>query len=59
MKNINTLSCSKCGIRVAPTCSKCEKTVDFAVVANGCLVQITKCDECFNTPIVRDVCQQN
>ena len=58
MKNINTASCSKCGMTLSSTCSKCNKTVDFSQIENGCLVQITKCDDCSNTPIVKDVCQQ-
>ena len=58
MENLNTASCSKCGLTLASTCSKCNKTVDFAKTESGCLVQITKCDDCSNTPIVKDVCQQ-
>jgi hypothetical protein len=58
MENLNTASCSKCGMTLASTCSKCNKTVDFAKAESGCLVQITKCDDCSNTPIVKDVCQQ-
>jgi hypothetical protein len=58
MNNINTASCSKCGMTLSSTCSKCNKTVDFSQIKNGCLVQITKCDDCSNNPIVKDVCQQ-
>ena len=47
MENLNTANCSKC-----------NKTVDFTKAESGCLVQITKCDDCSNTPIVKDVCQQ-
>tara|TARA_B100001093_G_scaffold167465_1_gene160089 strand:- start:288 stop:467 length:180 start_codon:yes stop_codon:yes gene_type:complete len=58
MNNINTVSCSKCGMTLDSTCSKCDKAVDFSQTDNGCLALITKCDDCSNTPIVKDVCQQ-
>ena len=42
----------------ASTCSKCDRTVDVKVLDDGCIVQITKCGDCANIPVIKDVCSQ-
>ena len=32
--------------------------VDVKVLDDGCLVQLTKCGDCANIPVIRDVCSQ-
>ena len=40
------------------TCSKCDRKVDVKVLDDGCLVQLTKCGDCANVPVIKDVCSQ-
>ena len=51
-----TYNCKKCGLTLASTCSKCDKVVDIKVLDDGCLVQITKCTDCANVPVIKDIC---
>ena len=51
-------NCKKCGLTISSTCSKCEKVVDVEVLDDGCIVQRTKCSDCANTPIIKDICVQ-
>ena len=44
---------------VSSICSKCNKEVEVSQLADGCVVQITKCVECTNTPVIKDVCVEN
>ncbi len=55
MENYN---CKKCGLTISSTCSKCDKIVDVQVLDDGCIVQKTKCLDCANTPVIKDVCEQ-
>ena len=55
---IQNYNCKKCGLTIASKCSKCEKTVDVKVLNDGCIVQVTKCVECANVPVIKDVCAQ-
>ena len=48
-------NCKKCGLTIASTCSKCER-VYVKVMDDGCLVQITKCGDCANVPVIKDIC---
>ena len=41
---------------MSSTCSKCDRVVDVKVLDDGCLVQITKCSDCANTPVIKDIC---
>ena len=59
MENLQTISCPKCDLSVSSICSKCNKEVAVSQLADGCVVQITKCVECTNTPVIRDVCVEN
>ena len=59
MENLQTLSCPKCDLSVSSICSKCNKEVEVSQLADGCVVQNTKCVECTNTPVIRDVCVEN
>tara|TARA_B100000676_G_C17243755_1_gene419958 strand:+ start:71 stop:247 length:177 start_codon:yes stop_codon:yes gene_type:complete len=52
----NTYSCKKCGMSLTSTCSKCDRVVDVKQLSGGCLVQITKCADCANTPVIKDIC---
>ena len=52
-------SCKKCGLTVSSICSKCDRVVDVKVLDNGCIVQKTKCSDCANVPVIKDVCSQN
>ena len=45
MENIQTISCPKCDLTVSSVCSKCSKEVEVSKLADGCVVQITKCAE--------------
>ena len=51
-------NCKKCGLTVSSICSKCDRVVDVKVLDNGCIVQQTKCDDCANVPVIKDVCSQ-
>ena len=35
-----------------------SKVVDVKVLDNGCIVQQTKCGDCANVPVIKDVCSQ-
>ena len=59
MKNAQTISCPKCDLSVSSICSKCNKEVEVSQLADGCVVQITKCVECTNTPVIKDICAEN
>ena len=52
-------SCKKCGLTVSSICSKCDRVVDVKILDNGCIVQKTKCSDCANVPVIKDVCSQN
>ena len=32
--------------------------VDVKVLNDGCIVQVTKCGDCANIPVIKDVCSQ-
>ena len=51
-------NCKKCGLTVSSICSKCDRVVDVKVLDNGCIVQQTKCGDCANVPVIKDVCAQ-
>ena len=51
-------NCKKCGLTISSTCSKCNKIVDVEVLDDGCIVQKTKCVDCANIPVIKDVCSQ-
>ena len=51
-------NCKKCGLTIASVCSKCDRGVDVKVLEDGCIVQQTKCGDCANTPVIKDVCVQ-
>ena len=36
----------------------CDKIVDVEVLDDGCIVQKTKCLDCANAPVIKDVCEQ-
>ena len=55
---IENFNCKKCGLTISSTCSKCDKIVDVEVLDDGCIVQKTKCLDCANIPVVKDVCVQ-
>ena len=59
MENLQTISCPKCDLSVSSICSKCNKEVEVSQLAEGCVVHITKCVECTNTPVIKDVCVEN
>ena len=54
----DNFNCKKCGLTISSTCSKCNKVVDVEVLDDGCIVQKTKCEDCANIPVIRDVCSQ-
>ena len=56
MENVQNISCPKCNLTVSSVCSKCNKEVELSQLADGCVVQITKCADCTNTPAIKDVC---
>ena len=57
---IENYNCKKCGLTISSKCSKCSKTVDVEVLDDGCIVQKTKCNDCANIPVIKDIClQQN
>ena len=51
-----TYNCKKCGLTISSTCSKCDRVVDIKVMDDGCLVQTTKCSDCANVPVIKDIC---
>jgi len=51
-----TYNCKKCGLTISSTCSKCDRVVDVKVMDDGCLVQTTKCSDCANVPVIKDIC---
>ena len=53
-----TYNCKKCGLTISSQCSKCERVVDVKVLDDGCIVQSTKCAECANTPVIKDICEK-
>ena len=53
---IENHNCKKCGLTISSTCSKCDKIVDVEVLDDGCIVQKTKCVDCANAPVIKDVC---
>ena len=55
---VENYNCKKCGLTISSTCSKCEKIVDVEILDDGCIVQKTKCGDCANTPIIKDICIQ-
>ena len=55
---VENYNCKKCGLTISSTCSKCNKVVDVEVLDDGCIVQKTKCGDCANTPVIKDVCSQ-
>ena len=55
---VENYNCKKCGLTISSTCSKCEKIVDVEVLDDGCIVQKTKCGDCANTPVIKDICIQ-
>ena len=55
---IENYNCKKCGLTISSTCSKCDKIVDVEVLDDGCIVQKTKCLDCANAPVIKDVCEQ-
>ncbi len=56
--DIQNYNCKKCGLTITSVCSKCDKVVDVKVLDNGCIVQQTKCGDCANVPVIKDVCSQ-
>ena len=51
-----TYNCKKCGLSISSTCSKCDRVVDIKVLDDGCIVQTTKCSDCANVPVIKDIC---
>ena len=58
LMQIENYNCKKCGLTISSTCSKCDKIVDVEVLDDGCIVQKTKCLDCANAPVIKDVCEQ-
>ena len=56
--DIQNYNCKKCGLTIASKCSKCDRTVDVKVLNDGCIVQVTKCGDCANIPVIKDVWSQ-
>jgi hypothetical protein len=59
MDNVQIISCPKCDLTISSICSKCNKEVEVSKLDDGCVVQITKCVECTDTPVIKDVCTEN
>ena len=55
---VENYNCKKCGLTISSSCSKCNKTVDIEVLDDGCIVQKTKCSDCANVPVIKDICSQ-
>ncbi len=53
---LETYNCQKCGLTISSTCSKCHRVVDVKKLDDGCIVQVTKCADCANTPVIKDIC---
>ena len=53
---MDTYNCKKCGLSISSTCSKCDRVVDVKVLDDGCIVQTTKCSDCANIPVIKDIC---
>ncbi len=51
-------NCKKCGLTISSTCSKCDRVVDVEILDDGCIAQKTKCRDCANIPVVKDICVQ-
>ena len=51
-----TYNCKKCGLSISSTCSKCDRVVDIKVLDDGGIVQTTKCSDCANVPVIKDIC---
>ena len=58
LMQIENFNCKKCGLTISSTCSKCDKIVNVEVLDDGCIVQKTKCLDCANAPVIKDVCEQ-
>ena len=58
LMQIENYNCKKCGLTITSNCSKCNKTVDVEVLDDGCIVQKTKCTDCANAPVIKDICSQ-
>ena len=56
LMDTQTYNCKKCGLTISSTCSKCDRVVDVKVMDDGCLVQVTKCSDCANVPVIKDIC---
>ena len=54
-----TYNCKKCGLTLSSTCSKCAQVVDVKVLNDGCIVQLTKCFDCANVPVIKDICTES
>tara|TARA_S200000501_G_scaffold288034_1_gene272682 strand:- start:515 stop:694 length:180 start_codon:yes stop_codon:yes gene_type:complete len=55
---IENYNCKKCGLTISSTCSKCDRVVDVEILDDGCIAQKTKCIDCANIPVVKDICVQ-
>ena len=53
---LETHNCRKCGLTISATCSKCHRVVDVKKLDDGCIVKVTKCGDCANTPVIKDIC---
>ena len=53
-----TYNCKKCILTISSTCSKCDRVVDVKVMDDGCLVQVTKCGDCANVPVMNLRCSK-
>ena len=58
LMQIENYNCKKCGLTITSNCSKCNKTVDVEVLDDGCIVEKTKCGDCANVPVIKDICSQ-
>ena len=55
---VENYNCKKCGLTISSTCSKFEKIVDVEVLDDSRIVQKTKCGDCANIPVIKDICIQ-
>ena len=51
-------NCKKCGLTISAKCSKCDMIVDVKVLDDGCIVKTTKCSDCANIPVIKDICEK-
>ena len=51
-----TYNCKKCGLTISENCSKCNRVVDVKILDDGCIVKLTKCSDCADIPVIKDVC---